>query len=126
VLWSAILTSEMSIIEVNAVVIAPCLVSAPAFFKSSKIGWSTVRSRISNSSMRLGSKEPSKSNESLPRRRYNWESYTKVREREPPELEFTTAAEGYGGPTKTPVAHGVGTHDHVVATKQESLAYFKV
>ena len=57
--WSAVLTSELSIVEINVVIIAPCLLFLPAFISTSEKGLSSLRSRILSRSRLVESKESS-------------------------------------------------------------------
>jgi hypothetical protein len=57
--WSAVLTSELSIVEMNVVIIAPCLLFLPAFLKTSKSSLYSLRSRLLGRSRFADSKESS-------------------------------------------------------------------
>ncbi|KAF2120380.1 hypothetical protein BDV96DRAFT_642208 [Lophiotrema nucula] len=89
--WAAVLTSELSIVEVNMVIIAPCLLFMPAFIKSSRAELSTLRSRLLSSS--ASSKESEKN---LPLRNKFagdiQQPYRQIRKRQSIELEFLTEA----------------------------------
>jgi hypothetical protein len=89
----------MTIIEINTVIIAPCLVFVPAFIKCSKSGIFSIRTRLVTSGQRTPSKD------SLPYIAYGNDQNPETRTRDVLELEFVTAAEGYMEPSKPPAIH---------------------
>lgn len=99
VFWGAILTSEMSIIEINTMIIAPCLVFLPAFIKCSRSNLSSLRTRFTSS----GGRSPSKSamsKESLPQSDHGRQSYIEIRKRHSIELAYVPEIDGHIGPQK--------------------------
>lgn len=95
--WAAVLTSEMTIVEINTVIIAPCLVFAPAFVKRSRSGLSSLRTRLVSS----GQRTPSKDSLSV-----IYEGpHDEIRKPEVVPLQFVTATEGYVEPRKPDSVH---------------------
>jgi hypothetical protein len=91
--WAAVLTSEMTIVEINTVIIAPCLVFTPAFLKRSKSGLSSLRTRLVSS----GQRTPSKDSLSGV---YEEATYREIRKAQIVPLQVVTTGKDYVAPTR--------------------------
>lgn len=96
--WAAVLTSEMTIVEINTVIIAPCLIYAPAFVKRSKSGLSSLRTRLVSSGQRTPPKSPLST-------MHSERMHEEMRKPEVIPLQFVTTAEGYSEPTRPSSVH---------------------
>lgn len=99
--WAAVLTSEMTIVEINTVIIAPCLIFMPAFVKRSRSGLSSLRTRLVSS----GQKTPSKDSLSITDQE---QTFTKTQHARVVPLQFvtTTTNASYDEPTEPATVHG--------------------
>ncbi|EUC35046.1 hypothetical protein COCVIDRAFT_25272 [Bipolaris victoriae FI3] len=97
--WAAVLTSEMTIVELNTVIIAPCLVFSPAFVKRSRSGLSSLRTRLVSS----GQRTPSKDSLSDV---YHDKAYSDAPKPQIVPLQFVTTPKDYIEPAKPAATHG--------------------
>lgn len=97
--WAAVLTSEMTIVELNTVIIAPCLVFSPAFVKRSRSGLSSLRTRLVSS----GQRTPSKDSLSDV---YHDKAYSDAPKPQIVPLQFVTTPKDYIEPVKPAATHG--------------------
>ncbi|KAH7074913.1 hypothetical protein BKA63DRAFT_513979 [Paraphoma chrysanthemicola] len=92
--WATVLNSQMSIAEINILIIAPCLVFAPAFIRTSQENLSSLRSRLLTSRGRSrGSLKQISSEENVPEMPQH--SRTEVHKQQSVELVYLA---GTGAP----------------------------
>lgn len=97
--WSAILTSELSIVEMNVVIIAPCLLFLPAFIKTSKSSLHSLRSRLLSRSRLADSKESSLYDR-ISCEKGNVEVRVQQEQQQGQELTFITLADSHSAHSK--------------------------
>ena len=97
--WAAVLTSEMTIVEMNTVIIAPCLVFAPAFVKRSRSGVSSLRTRLVSSGQRTSSKDSLSDV-------YHDKTYDNTPKPQIVPLQFVTTSKDYIEPAKPAATYG--------------------
>ncbi|OAL43432.1 hypothetical protein IQ07DRAFT_650025 [Pyrenochaeta sp. DS3sAY3a] len=97
--WFAVLTTEPSIVEINVVIIAPCLLFLPAFIKTSKSSLYSLRTRIRSRSRLTSSIKSSLHDRDSFDKKTIVRIQVQVQQQESPELKFLTEADDHLVPT---------------------------
>lgn len=97
--WSAVLTSELSIVEMNVLIITPSLLFLPAFIKTSKTGLNSFRLKVLSRSRLDGSQQSSL--------HYKKDGIAaQIKHQPSQELDFITEPVDHGAQTKRSAKQG--------------------